>query len=76
MTAMARRAKGESSDRAIAPVLEAVAPTTVTSLLLLAAGIVLVLRVHAGLYVLVGPVPAALVGGVASAWLFLTKITE
>jgi hypothetical protein len=71
-----RRAKGESSDQAIAPVLEAVAPTTVTSLLLLAAGIVLVLGVHAGLYVLVGPVLAALVAGAARAWLFLTKITE
>ena len=71
-----RRAKGESSDQAIAPVLEAVTPTTVTSLLLLAAGIVLVLGVHAGLYVLVGPVLTALIGGVASAWLFLTKITE
>jgi hypothetical protein len=71
-----RRAKGESSNQAIAPVLEAVTPTAVTSLLLLAAGIVLVLGVPAGLYVLVGPVLVALVGGVTSAWLFLTKITE
>ncbi len=71
-----RRAKGERSNQVIAPVLEAVTPTTVTSLLLLAAGIVLVLGVHAGLYVLVGPVLVALVGGVTSAWLFLTKITE
>jgi len=45
-------------------------------LLLLAAGTVLVLGVHAGLYVLVGPVFVALVGGVTSAWLLLTKITE
>jgi hypothetical protein len=71
-----RRAKGDRSNQAIAPVLEAVTPTTVTSLLLLAAGIVLVLGVPAGLYVLVGPVFVALAGGVASAWLFLTKITE
>jgi hypothetical protein len=71
-----RRAKGERSNQAIAPVLEAVTPTTVTSLLLLAAGIVLVLGVHAGLYVLVGPVFVALAGGVTSAWLLLTKITE
>ncbi len=56
--------------------LEAVTPTTVTSLLLLAAGTVLVFGVHAGLYVLVGPVCVALTGGVTSAWLFLTKITE
>jgi hypothetical protein len=71
-----RRAKGDRSNQAIAPVLEAVTPTTVTSLLLLAAGIVLVLGVHAGLYVLVGPIFVALVGGVTSAWLFLIKITE
>ena len=71
-----RRAKGESSNQAIGPVLEAVTPITVTSLLLLAAGIVLVLGVHAGLYVLVGPVLVALTGGVTSAWLLLTKITE
>jgi hypothetical protein len=44
--------------------------------LLLAAGTVLVLGAHAGLYVLVGPVLVALVGGVTSAWLFLTEITE
>ena len=72
-----RRAKGgERSNQAVGPVLEAVTPITVTSLLLLAAGTVLVLGVHAGLYVLVGPVFAALVGGVTSAWLLLTKITE
>jgi hypothetical protein len=57
-------------------VLEAVTPITVTSLLLLAAGTVLVLGVPAGLYVLVGPVLAALAGGVTSAWLLLTKIAE
>jgi uncharacterized membrane protein (DUF4010 family) len=38
--------------------------------------IVLVLGVAAGLYVLVGPILVALVGGVVSAWLLLTKITE
>ncbi len=71
-----RRAQGERSNQAIAPVLEAVTPTTITSLLLLAAGLVLALGVHAGLYVLVGPVFVALAGGVTSAWLLLTKITE
>jgi hypothetical protein len=70
------RAKGEKSSQAIGPALEAVTPTTITSLLLLAAGIVLILGVHAGLYVLVGPVFVALAGGLTSAWLFLTKITE
>jgi hypothetical protein len=71
-----RRAKASRSDQAIARILQAVTPNTVTSVLLIAAGIVLVLGVPAGLYVLVAPVLTALVGGVASTWLFLTKITE
>jgi hypothetical protein len=71
-----RRAKASRSDQAIAQVLEAVTPNMVTSVLLLAAAIVLVLGLGAGLYVLVAPVLTALVGGVTSAWLFLTKITE
>jgi hypothetical protein len=70
------RAKGDRSNQAIAPVLEAVTPTTVTSLLLLAAGIVLAFGVPAGLYVLVVPVLIALVSGIVSAWLLLTKLTE
>lgn len=70
-----RRAKASRSNQAIAQVLEAVTPNAVTSVLLLAAGI-LVLGVSAGLYVLVAPVLTALVGGVVSAWLFLTKVTE
>jgi hypothetical protein len=71
-----RRAKASRSDQAIARVLEAVSPNMVTSVLLIAAAIVLVLGLGAGLYVLVAPVLAALVGGVTSAWLFLTKVTE
>ena len=70
------RAKGGRSNQAVAPVLDAVSPNTITSMLLLAAGIVLVLGGRAGLYVLVAPVLAALAGGVPSTWLFLTKITE
>jgi hypothetical protein len=65
-----RRAKASRSNQAIAQVLEAVTPNAVTSVLLLAAGIILVLGVSAGLYVLVAPVLTALVGGVVSAWLF------
>lgn len=70
-----RRARAQSSNQEIGRVLDAVAPNGVTSLLLGAAGIVLVLGVHAGLYVLVAPVLVAFAGGVASAWLLLTKIT-
>ncbi len=76
LSVLDRRAKASRSDQAIAQVLEAVTPNMVTSLLLLAAGIILVLGIGAGLYVLVAPVLTALVGGAASAWLFLTKITE
>jgi len=61
---------------AVAAILETVAPTVTTSLLLAVAGLLLVFGVHAGLYVLVVPVLVALAGGVVSAWLLLTKIPE
>ncbi len=56
--------------------LEAASPNGVTSILLLASGILVAFGLHAGLYVLVLPVIAALGGGVASAWLLLTKIPQ
>jgi hypothetical protein len=71
-----RRATARRSDQAIGRILEAVTPNAVTSVLLIATGIVLVLGVHAGLYLLVVPVLTAMVGGVASAWLLLIKLTE
>ena len=61
---------------AVASTLDAVAPNTVTSILLLAAGLLVVIGAPAGLDVLVLPVLASLAGGVASAWLLLTKITK
>jgi hypothetical protein len=70
-----RRAKAQSGNQEIGRLLDAVAPNVVTSSLLGAAGIVLILGVHAGLYVLVAPVLVAFAGGVASTWLLLTKIT-
>lgn len=60
----------------LASILDAVAPNAITSVLLLVAGVLLVFGLHAGLDVLVVPVLAALVGGVVSAWLLLTKIAE
>lgn len=56
-------------------VLDAIAPNAVTSVLVLVSGALVAAGVHAGLYVLVVPVIAALVGGVASAWLLLTRIS-
>jgi hypothetical protein len=48
----------------------------VTSVLLLASAIVLLSDRSAGLYVLIAPVFAALVGGVTSAWLLLVRTTR
>jgi hypothetical protein len=70
------RAKGAKSSQEIAPILDVVSPNTLTSVLLLAAGIVLAIGERAGLYVLVALVVAAFAGGIASTWLFLIKITE
>ena len=71
-----RRAKTERTPQPLGRVLDAVAPNAVTSILLMAAGVVLIFNVHAGLYVLIAPVLAALAGGVINAWLFLTRITN
>lgn len=69
------RRAGEAPSRAgIARVLDAIAPNTVTTVLLLVAGLLLVFHQEAGMYVLVAPVVAAFAGGLASAWLFLTRL--
>jgi hypothetical protein len=64
-----------TSTQAVALLLDAVAPNMVSSVLLLVAGVLTLLGLHAGLYVLVVPVVVALAGGVVSAWLLLTKVT-
>ena len=71
-----RRAKTDRTTQPLGRVLDAVAPNAVTSILLTAAGLVLILNIHAGLYILIAPVLAALAGGVINAWLFLTRITK
>jgi hypothetical protein len=60
----------------VASILDAVAPNAITSVLLLAAGLLLLFGVYAGLDVLILPVLVALAGGVTSAWLLLTKLPE
>jgi Na+/H+ antiporter NhaD/arsenite permease-like protein len=60
----------------IGRVLEMISPNTVTTVLLLVAGMLLVFKVDAGMYVLVGPVLAAFVGGLTSAWLFMTRVED
>jgi hypothetical protein len=71
-----RRAQSAASSKSIAHVLDVVSPNTFTSLLLAATGLLLIFGVDNGLYVLVGAVIVAMVGGITSAWLFLTKITD
>jgi hypothetical protein len=73
---LGRRAKADASTQPIRKTLELITPTTIVSILLLVSGVLLVFGVHGGLYVLIVPVLVAVTGGVASAWLFLTKITE
>jgi hypothetical protein len=70
------RAGRHREQQAIARVLEMVSPTTVTTLLLLVAGALLAFKVPAGMYVLVAPVIAAFVGGLTSAWLFMTRVED
>ena len=47
-----------------------------TTALLLLSGLLLAFGLDAGRYVMVVPVVAAFVGGLASAWLFMTRIEE
>jgi hypothetical protein len=79
--ALDRRARVNANTRddgahAIASILAAVAPNAFTAVLVLVAGCLLVFKVHAGLDILVLPVIVGLAGGVASAWLLLTRIPE
>jgi hypothetical protein len=74
--ALDRRASVDTSSQPVGRLLEVVTPNTITSLLLLASGLVLVNDVHAGLYVLVAPILVALIGGVTSAWLLLIRTTQ
>ena len=77
MIALDRRARAAVEKPArsrSAHVLDVVLPNGLTSVLLLISGVLIAAGVHAGLYVLVVPIAAALAGGVASAWLLLTRI--
>jgi hypothetical protein len=70
-----RRATAHPSAQPISRVLGAVSPDAITTILLVVAGGLLVAGVDDGVYVLVPAVIGAIAGGVASAWLFLTRIT-
>ena len=70
-----RRAVAHPSAQPISRILATVSPDTITTILLFAAGALLLAGVDDGVYVVVPAVIAAITGGVASAWLFLTRIT-
>jgi len=56
--------------------LGSINPTVVTCSLLCVAAVILILGYKDGLYVLVPALIAVLVGGVASAWLVLVRLTD
>jgi hypothetical protein len=73
-----RRAGDDAGERPTAPAavartLNTYSPNTITAVLLAVAAGLLIAELHAGLFVLVLPIVAALAGGVVSAWLLLTK---
>ena len=76
LVALDRRARAGERGEGIARVLDVIAPNTVTSVLLVVSGVILLFGATIGLYVLVVPVLATLIGGVASAWLFMTRVSE
>jgi hypothetical protein len=70
-----RRATVQPSAQPISRVLATVSPDAITTILLFAAGVLLLAGVDDGVYVVIPAVIAAITGGVASAWLFLIRIT-
>jgi hypothetical protein len=70
-----RMATASPSGQPISRVLAVVAPRTITTGLLALTGLLLLVGVKECIYVLVPSMIAAMTGGVASAWLFLTRIT-
>jgi hypothetical protein len=71
-----RRAGRSRNRQGISRVLDLIAPNAVTTVLLLASGVLLLCNLEAGLYFLVPPVIAAFVGGLTSAWLYMIRLGE
>jgi hypothetical protein len=70
-----RRAAAHPTELPISRILGTVSPDTMTTILLFVAGALLLAGVDDGVYVVIPAVIAAITGGVASAWLFLIRIT-
>ena len=71
-----RLARQTDSPRAVARTLENVNPSTLTALGIALAGGLMVFGVDWADFALVPVICAAMVGGLASAWLLLTKLTD
>jgi len=66
-----KRNTGNDEQSQLARLLDQISPNTATTLIVLAAGAILVSGNVVGLYLLVPAVVLALVGGVVKAWIFL-----
>jgi hypothetical protein len=69
-----RRASAHPSGLPISQILATVSPDAITTVLLALAGVLLLAGVDDGIYVVIPAAIAAIVGGEASAWLFLIRI--
>jgi hypothetical protein len=76
MLVLNSRAERVSHTDPIASLLDRFGPNATTIVLIGAAGILVATRVDWGIYLLVPAELAALIGGVLSAWLFLTKAPD
>jgi hypothetical protein len=70
-----RRAKQDPNPLAVSHLLDVVSPNTIVLLLLVVAGVPLTFSSQAGLYLLAGTVLIAIIGGLTSAWLFITAVS-
>src|SRR3954454_1962975 len=66
LTWLNRRATAHASGQPISRILDTVSPDTITTIMLGAAGVLLLVGVDGGIYVVVPAVVAAMAGGVAS----------
>ena len=70
------RRAGDQKGSAIGRLLDSINPTTGTCSLLAVAAVILLLGHENGIYLLVPALIAVLVGGVANAWLILTRLSD
>lgn len=76
LVALDRRSQDGGSDRRLSRTLKVVSPNTVTAVGTAAAGVLMLCGIRWGVFLLVPSVCVAIVGGLASAWLFLTALAD